>query len=81
MSSPSKCSRGFWYLLAITADHTRRWPGYVDKKSSQAIRSVRAIHLVECVWVRFFGLCFFPGGIGRSGQEHWALGRARNPAL
>jgi hypothetical protein len=24
--------------------------GYVDKKSGQAIRSVRAIHLVECVW-------------------------------
>src|SRR5205823_2798647 len=32
-------------------------------------------------WVRFFGLCLFPGGIGRCGQEHWALGRARNPAL
>ena len=24
--------------------------GYVDKKSGQAIRSVRGIHLVECVW-------------------------------
>ena len=24
--------------------------GYVDKKSGEAIRSVRAIHLVECVW-------------------------------
>jgi hypothetical protein len=23
--------------------------GYVDKKSGQSIRSVRAIHLVECV--------------------------------
>lgn len=24
--------------------------GYVDKKSGEAIRHVRAIHLVECVW-------------------------------
>ena len=24
--------------------------GYVDKKSGKAIRCVRAIHLVECVW-------------------------------
>ena len=29
---------------------TRLNGGYVDKKSGQAIRHVRAIHLVGCVW-------------------------------
>src|SRR6478672_2066185 len=40
--------------------------GYVDKKSGQAIRSVRAIHLVECVWYdrvdRVLLMQYFGGG-------------------
>lgn len=32
-------------------------------------------------WIRFFGICLFPGGIRRGGPKHWATGRARNPAL
>ena len=40
--------------------------GYVDKKSGQAIRSVRAIHLVECVWYdrvdRVVLMQYFGGG-------------------
>jgi hypothetical protein len=41
--------------------------GYVDKKSGQAIRHVRAIHLVECVWYdrvdRVLLMQYFAGGI------------------
>jgi hypothetical protein len=40
--------------------------GYVDKKSGQAIRSVRAIHIVECVWYdrmdRVVLMQYFGGG-------------------
>jgi len=40
--------------------------GYMDKKSGQAIRSVRAIHLVECVWYdrtdRVVLMQYFGGG-------------------
>ena len=40
--------------------------GYVDKQSGQAIRSVRAIHLVECVWYdrvdRVLLMQYFGGG-------------------
>jgi hypothetical protein len=40
--------------------------GYVDKNSGQAIRSVRAIHLVECVWYdrvdRVLLMQYFGGG-------------------
>jgi hypothetical protein len=40
--------------------------GYVDRKSGQAIRSVRAIHLVECVWYdrvdRVVLMQYFGGG-------------------
>jgi hypothetical protein len=40
--------------------------GYVDKKSGQAIRDVRAIHLVECVWYdrvdRVVLMQYFGGG-------------------
>ena len=40
--------------------------GYLDKKSGQAIRSVRAIHLVECVWYdrvdRVLLMQYFGGG-------------------
>ena len=40
--------------------------GYVDKKSGQAIRSVRAIHLVECIWYdrvdRVLLMQYFGGG-------------------
>ena len=40
--------------------------GYVDKKSGQAIHSVRAIHLVECVWYdrvdRVLLMQYFGGG-------------------
>ena len=41
--------------------------GYVDKKSGQAIRYVRAIHLVECVWYdrvdRVLLMQYFAGNI------------------
>jgi hypothetical protein len=73
-----------WVVLAPT-----RW------KLRAAIRKVNEVmggvqgqttpsqdlHRQSLQWVRFFGLSLFPGGIGRCGQEHWALGRARNPAL
>jgi hypothetical protein len=40
--------------------------GYVDRKSGQAIRSVRAIHIVECVWYdrvdRVVLMQYFGGG-------------------
>ena len=40
-------------ILVLVGDYRAshaEMAGYVDKKSGQAIRYVRAIHLVECVW-------------------------------
>src|ERR1700751_5266585 len=42
--------------------------GYVDRKSGQAIRYVRAIHLVECLWYervdRVLLTQYFPENVG-----------------
>jgi hypothetical protein len=46
--------------------------GYVDKKSGEAIRYVRAIHLVECVWYdrvdRVLLMQYFAGNIATTEQ-------------
>ena len=56
-------------ILVLVGDYRgshAEMAGYVDKKSGQAIRSVRAIHLVECVWYdrvdRVVLMQYFGGG-------------------
>ena len=56
-------------ILVLVGDYRgshAEMAGYVDKKSGQAIRSVRAIHLVECVWYdrtdRVLLMQYFGGG-------------------
>jgi hypothetical protein len=56
-------------ILVLVGDYRgshAEMAGYVDRKSGQAIRSVRAIHLVECVWYdrvdRVVLMQYFGGG-------------------
>lgn len=56
-------------ILVLVGDYRgshAEMAGYVDKKSGQAIHSVRAIHLVECVWYdrldRVLLMQYFGGG-------------------
>lgn len=59
--------QGSLVLVAEYRGSHAEMAGYVDKKSGEAIRNVRAIHLVECIWYdrvdRVLLMQYFAGNI------------------